>query len=64
MIEVQAVRFDAFGSQGVIINHPIDPAGDQAAPPILRSGGPAHVVTALLEPGGKIGRHPATRPSC
>jgi quercetin dioxygenase-like cupin family protein len=62
MIEVQAVRFDAFGSQGVIINHPIDPAGDQAAPTILRSGGPAHVVTALLEPGGKIGRHPATRP--
>ncbi len=27
---------------------------------LLRSAGPAHVVTAVLEPGGKIGRHPAT----
>lgn len=62
MIEVQAVRLDAFGSHGVTINHPIDPAGDRASPAILRSGGAAHVVTALLEPGGTIGRHLATRP--
>lgn len=26
---------------------------------LLRSGGSAHVVTAFLEPGGTIGRHPA-----
>lgn len=62
MIEVETVRLDAFGSHGVTINHPIDPASDQTAPAILRSSGAAHVVTALLEPGGKIGRHPATRP--
>lgn len=62
MIEVQAVQLDAFGSHGVTINHPIDPASDQTVPAILRSSGAAHVVTALLEPGGKIGRHPATRP--
>jgi len=62
MIEVQAVLLNAFGSHGVTVNHPIDPVGDQSEPAILRSGGPAHVVTALLEPGGKIGRHPATRP--
>lgn len=62
MIEVRAVQLDAFGSHGVTINHPIDPAADPAAPAILRSGGPAHVVVAFLEPGGNIGRHPATRP--
>jgi quercetin dioxygenase-like cupin family protein len=62
MIEVQAVSLEAFGSHGVTINHPIDPACDRGAPAILRSGGATQVVTALLEPGGTIGRHPATRP--
>lgn len=61
MIEVQAVRLEAFGSHGFTINHPIAPAPDEMQPGILRSGGPAHMVTASLEPGGKIGRHPATR---
>jgi len=59
-IEVRAVQVDAFGSHGVTINHPIDPASGEAHPELLRSGGPAYVVTAVLEPGGTIGRHPAT----
>jgi len=59
---LRAVQVDAFGSHGVTINHPIDPACDQAKPMILRSSGPAQVVTALLQPGGRIGRHPATVP--
>lgn len=62
MIEVRPVQLEAFGSHGVTIHHPIDPARQQTEPAILRSGGPAHVITALLEPGGKIGRHPASRP--
>jgi len=60
IIEVRAVQLDAFGSSGVTVYHPIDPASDQVSPARLRSGGPAHVVTASLEPGGMIGRHPAT----
>lgn len=57
---MRAVQIDVFGSHGVTINHPIDPASGEVGPAILRSGGPAHVVTASLEPGGRIGRHPAT----
>ena len=59
IIEVVASRLDAFGSRGVTINHPIDPVGGNADAMLLRSTGPAHIVTAVLEPGGKIGRHPA-----
>lgn len=61
-IEVRAVQFDAFGSHGVTISHPIEPTSDQANPTVLCGGGPAQVVTAVLRAGGKIGRHPATRP--
>lgn len=61
-IRLRAVQVDAFGSHGVTIKHPIDPASDQAKPTILRSSGPAQVVTAVLQPGGKIGRHPAPVP--
>lgn len=61
-IEVQAIQFDAFGSHGVTISHPIEPASDPANPTVLCGGGPAQVVTALLAAGGKIGRHLATRP--
>ena len=60
IIEVVASRLDAFGSHGVTTNHPIDPVSGDASPMLLRSAGPAHVVTAVLESGGKIGRHPAT----
>jgi len=59
-IEVRAVQLDAFDSRGVTINHPIDPASGEVHPELLRSSGPAHVVTAVLESGGIIGRHPAT----
>jgi len=60
IIEVLTAQLDAFGSRGVMINHPVDPASGEVSPALLRSSGPAHVVTAVLEPGGKIGRHPAT----
>jgi len=53
-------QLDAFDSRGVTINHPIDPASGEVHPELLRSSGPAHVVTAVLESGGIIGRHPAT----
>ena len=59
---MRAVQVEAFGSHGVTLNHPIDPVRDQAKPMILRSSGQAQMVTALLQPGGRIGRHPATAP--
>ena len=51
---MKAVRIERFSSHGVVINHPIDGIG------LLTSSGPATMVTAQLEPGGVIGRHPAT----
>jgi quercetin dioxygenase-like cupin family protein len=54
VVEVKAVKVERYGSRGVVIHHPIDGLG------LLTSSGPAVMVTANLDPGGVIGRHPAT----
>ena len=64
MIEVQAVQLDAFGSHGVTINHPIDPASDQTAPAILRSSGAAHVVTPYWNQAERSGDTRRRGPNC
>ncbi len=54
ILTMKPVRIERFSSHGVVVHHPVDGVG------LLTSDGPATMVTAEFEPGGVLGRHPAT----
>jgi quercetin dioxygenase-like cupin family protein len=54
ILTTDSVALTRFGSHGVVLHHPLDGVA------LLTTAGPATLVLAAFEPGGVIGRHPAT----